>query len=259
MTTASEHPGGTERPLIGITAATSDIKVAIFDMRATFTPQTFIDRVAKAGCTPVLLPPLPEAATAVAGLDGLLLLAGPDVEPARYGAERHPATVSVDPVRDEAESAVLDEALRLGVPFLGICRAMQLLNVLRGGTLHQHLPDLVGHTGHSPGLRDYGDQRVSLESGSRVAKIFEAEATTVPCHHHQAIDRLGTGLRATAWSEADGIVEVLEAPDHPFGVTVQWHAEESADDRPFLALAEAAGHHRRTRRGGGSGGSGGTG
>ncbi|MFF0725445.1 gamma-glutamyl-gamma-aminobutyrate hydrolase family protein [Streptomyces sp. NPDC004134] len=256
MTTASERPDGAGRPVIGITAATSDIKVAVFDMRATFTPQQFVDRVARAGGTPVVLPPLPEAASAVAGLDGLLLLAGPDVEPARYGAERHPETKSVDPVRDEAELAVIAEALRLDVPFLGICRALQLLNVLRGGTLHQHLPDLIGHTGHSPGLRDYGDQRVSLEGGSRIAKVFGSDAATVPCHHHQVVDVLGKGLRATAWSVADGIVEAVEVPDHPFGVTVQWHAEESDDDRPFLALVEAARHHRGTRGARGSDGAG---
>ncbi|MET7619063.1 gamma-glutamyl-gamma-aminobutyrate hydrolase family protein [Streptomyces sp. NPDC005408] len=240
-------PDGARRPVIGISAATTTIKVAIFDMEATFTPQQFIDRVAAAGCVPVLLPPLPGVEAAVPGLDGLLLLAGPDVDPASYSAPRHEKTFPIDPRRDAAELALLDAALGSGVPFLGICRGLQLLNVLRGGTLHQHLPDIVGHNSHSPGLRDYGQQPVRLEPGSRIAKILDGERATVPCHHHQVIDRLGEGLTITAWSENDETVEAVEIADHPFAVAVQWHAEESDDDGPFLALAEAARHAAHTR------------
>jgi gamma-glutamyl-gamma-aminobutyrate hydrolase PuuD len=119
---------------------------------------------------------------------------------------------------------------------------MQLLNVLRGGNLHQHLPEITGHDGHFPGPDTYGSQHVRLAPGSTLAKVSGGDSTFVPCHHHQAIDRLGDGLIATAWSD-DGIVEAVEVPDHPFAVAVQWHAEESGDDSLFLALVDAA---RRT-------------
>ena len=231
---------GARRPVIGISAASTSIKVAVFDMEATFTPQQFVDRIAAAGGVPVLLPPLAGVEHAVRGLDGLLLLAGPDVDPDLYGAPRHEKTFPIDRQRDAAELALLRAALDGGVPFLGICRGMQLLNVLRGGTLHQHLPDLVGHTCHSPGLRDYVQQPVRLEAGSRIAKILDAQETTVPCHHHQIIDRLGDGLTVTAHSVNDGTIEAVEVADHPFAVAVQWHAEESEHDGPFLALVEAA-------------------
>ncbi len=241
-------PGGSRPPVIGISAATTSIKVAIFDMEATFTPQQFIDRIAAAGGVPVLLPPLPGVENAVQGLDGLLLLAGPDVDPALYSAPRHEKTFPIDPRRDSAELALLETALEAEVPFLGICRGMQLLNVLRGGTLHQHLPDLIGHSDHSPGLREYGPQPVRLEPGSRIAKILDGEKATVPCHHHQVIDRLGEGLTVTSWSENDGTIEAVEVADHPFAVAVQWHAEESDDDGPFVALVEAARHSAQDHR-----------
>ena len=236
----ADGPQAALRPVIGISAVQASVHVAIFDMQATFVPQTFIDRIAAAGGTPVLLPPLPGAEQALRGLDGLLLLAGPDVDPARYGAARHPRTVAVDPVRDSAELALIEGALQARLPFLAICRGTQLLNVLRGGTLLQHLPDLVGHEGHSPGLRAYGQQPVRLVPGSAIAGILGGRDATVPCHHHQVIDRLGSGLEVTARSVNDGTIEAVEVPGHPFAVAVQWHAEESADDRPFLALTAAA-------------------
>jgi putative glutamine amidotransferase len=226
-------------PVIGISAHTGPIRVAVFDMPATFVARVFVDRVAAAGCAPVLLPPLPGTEHVVERLDGLLMLAGPDVDPARYGAARRPQVVRVDPARDEVELALLGAALRTGVPVLGVCRGMQLLNVLHGGTLHQHLPEILGHDRHLPAVDGYGQQPVRVAAGSRLAEILGAERAVVPCHHHQAVDRLGTGLRATAWSE-DGVVEAVEVPDHPFAVGAQWHAERSDDDSVFLALAEAA-------------------
>lgn len=239
--------GGQDLPVIGITAAAASVRIAVMDLAATFAPHSFMDRIYAAGGLPVLLPPRAGAETAVPRLDGLLMLAGPDVDPARYGAERHAATRRVEAARDEAESAELAAALAAGVPVLGVCRGLQVMNVLRGGTLHQHLPERVGHTEHDPEDRTYGSVRVRTEPGSRIAAILGA-AAEVPCHHHQAVDRLGEGLVATAWA-ADGTVEAVEAVDHPFAVAVQWHAEESPDDRVFLALTEAARRHRALARG----------
>lgn len=232
------------RPVIGITSHSGPVRLGPFDTHATFVPQLFVDRVAAAGATPVLLPPLTGSPDSVPALDGLMLLAGPDLDPALYGARAHPRTARTFPDRDAAELALLAAALDARLPLLGICRGLQLLNVLRGGTLHQHLPEIVGHEGHSSEvISEYKPQEVTLEPGSRLAKILGGESAVVPCHHHQAIDRLGDGLTVTSRAQ-DGTVEAVEVEDHPFAVAVQWHAEESDDDRPFLALTEAARHTR---------------
>ncbi|GGP65970.1 MULTISPECIES: gamma-glutamyl-gamma-aminobutyrate hydrolase family protein [Streptomyces] len=236
----------TRRPIIGITAVVTQIKFAIFEMDATFVPQTFVQKVADAGCIPVLLAPQPGIEQAVDGLDGLLMLAGPDADPELYGQEKHEKTGWNDKVRDRHELALLEAALASDLPTLGICRGEQLMNILRGGTLHQHLPEIVGHDNHSPGGKEYGQQKVRLEPGSHLAKFLAKDV--VPCHHHQVIDEVGEGLTVTAWSE-DGTVEAIEVNDHPFAVGVQWHAEESDDDSPFTALAEAARQRMTVRRG----------
>ncbi len=219
------------------------MKLSVYDMPATFVPQSFIDKVSGAGCQPVLLPPLPGIEQSVPALDALLLLPGPDVDPGLYDAPRHPETRAAIE-RDTLELALLDAALTAGLPVLGICRGLQLLNVLRGGTLHQHLPEVVHHDQHSPGDVVFGTQRARLLPDSRIRAILDCDSYVMPCHHHQAIDRLGTGLSVTARAD-DGVIEAVELECHPFTVAVQWHAENAEDDHLFRALAEAA---RRTPR-----------
>jgi len=200
-----------------------------------------VDLLAAAGCMPVLLPLLPGVEQFVGRLDGLLLPGGPDVDPALYGAVAHPKTRGVSPGLDAAELALVEAALSAGVPFLGICRGMQLLNVYCGGTLHQHVPEIVSHDGHHPETEVFtlGNQRLDLEPGSRIARIFGDHAPEATCHHHQAINQVGTGLVATAWAP-DGIIETIEAVDHPFAVGVQWEADQTGDARLYQAFAEVA-------------------
>jgi putative glutamine amidotransferase len=213
-----------------------------FDVSCTLVPQAYVEFLSAAGCMPVLLPLIPGVEDVIDRLDGLLLPGGADVDPARYGAPPHPETKGVSQVTDAAEFAMLERALDTGLPFFGICRGLQVLNVLRGGTLHQFLPDILGDTSHQPRPGTFGTQHMELKPGSNLASIYGGEATEVPCFHHQAIDRLGDGLVVTAKAK-DGIVEAVEVLGHPFAVAVQWHADQIADDRPFLAFAEAA---RRT-------------
>ncbi|MFD0683208.1 gamma-glutamyl-gamma-aminobutyrate hydrolase family protein [Actinomadura fibrosa] len=235
----ARRPGG--RPVIGICARTAPVTLRGSDMIVSLVFQPHVDILASAGCVPVLLPLLPEVGPVLDQLDGLLIPGGPDVDPALYGGTAHPRTFGGGPAADAAELALVRRALDAGLPVLGICRGMQLLNVLRGGTLHQHLPEVTGDDAHCPesGAFTLGRHRLRLEPGSRLAEIFGDGAAEAACHHHQGIDRIGTGLAATAWAP-DGVIEALEAVDHPFAVGVQWEAGHTGDEPLYFALAEAA-------------------
>ncbi len=226
------------RPLIGISAYGEQARWGVWDLPASLLPQNYVDQVAAAEGAPVLLPPVPGAEAVISRLDGLILSGGPDIEPARYGQQPGPRTTVVRPGRDAAELAFFRAAVSAGVPVLGICRGMQLMNVALGGTLIQHLPDVVGHEEHSPVPGAMGSHEVTPGPGSRLAGILGEGARVVPTHHHQGVDKLGAGLVATAWAP-DGTVEAVEI-DGPFAVGVQWHPEAGDDPALFLALIEAA-------------------
>lgn len=229
------------RPVIGVCARTAPFKLQGIDFSVSLVVQAHVDLLASAGCLPVLLPLVDGVDDTIGRLDGLLLPGGPDVDPARYGATAHPKTRGVSSAMDAAELALIEAALGAGVPLLAVCRGMQLLNVHFGGTLDQHLPESIGHDGHQPEADVFtlGRQRLDLAPGSRIAGILGDDAPDVSCHHHQAIDRLGDGLVATAWA-TDGIIETVEAADRPFAVGVQWETDHTGDDRLYVALAEAA-------------------
>ncbi len=147
----------------------------------------------------------------------------------------------VRPGRGDAELALFRAAGEAGTPVLGICRGMQLMNVALGGTLIQHLPDLVGHDGHSPTPGAMGRHTITVGQSSCLAGIVGTGPAVVPTHHHQGIDRLGTGFVATAWAD-DGTVEAFELDQagHPFALGVQWHPEAGTEQKLFRALIETA-------------------
>jgi putative glutamine amidotransferase len=229
------------KPVIGISSYCEVARWGVWELRATLLPQSYPDAVAGAGGVPVLLPPMPGVEAAVERLDGLIISGGPDVEPERYGAQRDPQTKVIRPDRDAAELALFQAAIERGVPVLGVCRGMQLMNVALGGTLIQHLPDVVGHDGHSPVPNGMGEHKVEIGEHGGLAAILGPGNLVVPTHHHQGIDRLADGLTATAWAQ-DGMIEAfeLDSGTHPFAVAVQWHPEASTDHRLFRALVEAS-------------------
>jgi putative glutamine amidotransferase len=234
--------GAGPAPVIGISAYHEQARWGKWDADAVVLPWSYPDRVAEAGGIAVLLPPVPRISEVLDRLDGLVLSGGGDFDPAGYGAPRHPETTSVRPDRDAAEVALLSAAIERGLPVLGICRGMQLINVTMGGSLHQHVPDVVGHHGHAPAPGAYGAHPVRVAAGSGLARILgRTQVDTVPTHHHQALDRLGDGMTATAWSD-DGIVEAVELdlPGCPFAMAVQWHPEAGDDLSLFRALVAAA-------------------
>jgi putative glutamine amidotransferase len=225
-------------PVIGISAYAETAQWRQWEQPATLLPQTYVDQVAGAGGVPVLLPPVPGVEAAVSHLDGLIISGGPDVHPERYGQEPGPHTTIIRPERDAAEFALLQAALEAGKPVLGICRGLQVMNVVLGGTLIQHLPDVVGHHGHSPVSGGYGEHKVVVGESGCLSAIFEPGPLAVPTHHHQGIDRLADSLTATAWAE-DGIIEAVELDSHPFAIGVQWHPEAGSQQDLFQALIAA--------------------
>ncbi|MFE9423936.1 gamma-glutamyl-gamma-aminobutyrate hydrolase family protein [Kitasatospora sp. NPDC006697] len=231
----------TGAPLVGITSYLEQAGWGVWQQPAALIPQSYVDAVTAAGGTAVLLPPQPGGAPArlLDRLDALVLGGGPDVDPARYGAEPHPRTGAPHRLRDAWEAALLTAALERELPLLAVCRGMQLLNAVRGGTLEQHLPDRVGEGGHQEAPAVYRRREVTVLPGSRLGKVL-GERAAVLCYHHQAVDRIGTGLRVTARAE-DGTVEALELPGAAFALGVQWHPEaDPGDGRLFRALVEAA-------------------
>lgn len=243
---------GEQNPIVGATTYLERARCGIWDVPASFLPASYLAGITAAGGTPVLLAPLaPEMAEAVIDrLDALVITGGRDLDPASYRQSPHPAAEEPGTDRDRWEFALLAAALHRDLPVLGICRGAQVLNVAVGGTLHQHLPDVVGHDGHQVGAAVFATRTVRTVPGSRIAALL-GPTPQAPCYHHQAIAELGAGLIVAARGD-DGVVEAVELPDARFAMAVQWHPEENLDDlRLFRAVVAAAGRYAADRDGGG--------
>ncbi len=230
----------------------------------TLNPE-FVRAVADAGGIPVLLPPLAPSnrvdlasiADLLDSIDGLVLTGGDDLHPRAYGQPKHPKTVLLDGERDASDHALVQDALRRGVPTLAVCGGMQLVNVALGGTLHQHLSDL--RAGPYPDLLPIHDAQetddelhgVTVEAESRLARLVGTSPMRTNSRHHQGIDRVAAGLRVSARAE-DGVIEGVEATSEAFLVGVQWHPEEHVGDprqlRLFHGLIDAVRHRTESER-----------
>jgi putative glutamine amidotransferase len=244
------------KPVIGLCVATEIATWGVWTTPAHLLPREYADAVQRAGGIALLLPPDPSAVERpdelLDLLDALILAGGSDVDPAAYGAERHPATIGTNPERDAFEIALAQRAIERDMPFLGICRGMQVLNVARGGTLLQHLPESHGHEDHrrNPGSFDGADHQVRLAAGTLAARAAGEESHRTLSHHHQAVDAVGDGLVVTGHSELDDLPEAIELPDARFVLGVQWHPEVDETSRLIAALVSDAGE--RSPRGRGS-------
>jgi len=207
--------------------------------------RNYVQAISQAGGLPVLLPlELPEEQLhdLTGRLDGILFSGGGDVEPALYGMESTPEVGGVDPERDRAETRMLANAVAAGLPFLGICRGLQVIDVALGGTLYTHIasqhPAALKHDYYPDWPRDHLAHAVQVAPGSRLAAILGAASLQVNSLHHQGVRALAPGLQASAWAP-DGLVEAFELPGHPFGLAVQWHPEWLTAHAPMQALFRA--------------------
>jgi putative glutamine amidotransferase len=217
------------RPVIGLCAAVERARWSVWDDEAVLLPRSYALAVSRAGGLPVLLPPPEgevEAGEWLDLLDGLILAGGAD-----YGEV---------PDRDAFEMALGLEAMERDLPLLGVCRGMQLMNLARGGTLIDHLPDVVGHEDHRLVPGAFGDHDVRLAEGSLAARVAGTLTHATKSHHHQGVDAIGDGLTITGWASIDDLPEALEDRSRRFALGVQWHPEADPAAVEIAALVEAA-------------------
>jgi putative glutamine amidotransferase len=242
------------RPLIGLTAGEVKDKTRFDSIVVHGQSYTYVNAAVSAGGAPFVIPlttDLDALRKVYDILHGVMLCGGNDLNPKLYGQDPYETTVEISDLRDEVEKQLLLWALEDKKPVLGICRGMQLVNVIHGGTLHQHIPTDIPDASNHTLSTDLADNhniahKLKIDPESRLAKILESETIGVNTHHHQAINKLGGGLKATAYSE-DGLIEALESTDpKTYLICVQSHPESLASNKEigwqklFRSFTEAA-------------------
>jgi putative glutamine amidotransferase len=254
MDAPTADEGRLRRPVIGIAAAREVVRFSWWTIETDFMTSAYADAIQRAGGRAVLLPLDPLDADhpheVLATLDGLILPGGADMDPSRYGHAPHRALGPTDELLDGVQLALARAALEADLPLLGICRGMQVLNVAAGGTLHQHLPDLLdGSEEHRrvPGsLEEHNAHAVDVEPGSLAELASGGGRPSTRSHHHQAVDAVGDGLVVSGRHAEDGLVEAVEAPGATYCLGVQWHPEADPDS-PVIASLVAAARERMQR------------
>lgn len=229
-------------PVVGIAACLERARWSFWDQPAHLVADSYVSALGRAGGIPVLLPVTDrDPAALIARIDALVLIGGADVDPDAYDADPDPRTEATYPPRDRFELTLTNAALERGLPLLGICRGMQILNVARGGTLRQHLTDAAGVTTHRRAIGSFeGTERsIVLESGSLAERAVGERIHIGRCHHHQAIDRVGDGLVVTGRAE-DGVPEAIEDDSGQWVLGVQWHPEAGEKLELFESVVQAA-------------------
>jgi putative glutamine amidotransferase len=232
-----------EQPVVGICAVRERARWAFWDQTAHLVADTYVASLQEAGAAAVLLPVETRAPEVLLDrIDGLVVIGGADIHPRFYGQEPSNTLEKSYAERDEFEIALTLAAIDRGLPFLGICRGMQLLNVARGGTLLQELTDQNGVPTHRRivGTFEGNEHQIELEPGSLAERAIGESVHLGRCHHHQAIDRLGEGLRVTGRARDDRVPEAIESSDEGWVLGVQWHPEAADKRELFHAFAAAA-------------------
>jgi putative glutamine amidotransferase len=216
------------RPTIGLCLTHARATWGAWDQEAVLLPRDYVRAVQRAGALPLGLVPDPVSTEhpdeLLDRIDGLVLAGGVDI--------------GEDPERDAFEMALAQRALERDLPMLGICRGMQVMNVAAGGTLIEHVPDVVGHDDHRHTLGAFKDHDVRLADESLAARAAGQTVHLVKSHHHQAVDRVAEPFTITGWATQDELPEAMEAPDRRFALGVQWHPEADEESRLIAALVE---------------------
>jgi putative glutamine amidotransferase len=207
--------------------------------------EAYVRAVSNAGAIPVMIPlGLAEESLdeLLERLDGSLFTGGGDVHPERYGSQVHPLVDDVDPDRDRVEVYLLNRTLEQGLPFLGICRGLQVINVALGGTLFEDIldqrPNAIKHQYYPNWPRNYLAHDVQVQKGSQLRLMLGSPTVQVNSLHHQGIRDLAAPLKATAYAP-DGVIEAFELAEHPFGMAVQWHPEWLQEHPPMQSIFRA--------------------
>lgn len=233
--------GRAGRPVIGITGYVERARWDIWHTPATLIQQSYVSKVTESGGRAVVLPPDAVDADIVERLDGLVFSSGADLDPALYGADRHPESDRARVDRDAGELLLLRAAIAADLPVLGVCRGMQLIALAYGGRLHQHLPEVLGHDRHCPTVGVLAEHEVRFAAGSLAARLMGPRVVT-NSHHHQGVADAG-GLLVSGRTD-DGLAEAVEDPARRFLLGVQWHPEAAPDNRLFAALVAACAPER---------------
>jgi putative glutamine amidotransferase len=231
------------KPLIGVTTRNAiDPK---YKIPMVTSPKSYLLALVKAGALPILIPlnfPLDSLEELLSHLDGVVFTGGGDINPDCFGGIHHEAISDIDPERDAIEMQLVLKVSKIGIPFLAICRGLQVLNVAYGGTIYTHISDQLENTLHRPYIEGDPFEKIShsvkVDPGSGLGSIVGETEFDVNSLHHQGVKEVGQGLRAVAWAP-DGLVEALELPGHPFGMAVQWHPEWLLEDSHSQALFRA--------------------
>lgn len=230
------------KPIIGIG---TDVQSPTGERERAFIYLTYVEALRRAGAIPVLVPPQPENAKEIVDeLDGVLLAGGEDCDPALFGEQRHPTVEPMDPRRQTNDVSLAEAARERGIPTLGICLGVQVMNVAAGGSLVQDIDSqMETEIQHASEPENRARHDVLVEQGTKLAAILGERELNVNSSHHQAIKRVGEGLRVTALAP-DGVIEGLEDPKHPFYIGVQWHPEDMSGEASatgiFGAFVDAA-------------------
>jgi len=240
---------GMKRPVIGICTALEQARWSVWDQPAMLLARNYVDAVQRADGLALMLPPdlrlVEDPGEALELIDGLVLAGGADIDPGAYAQRPHAETVDTVPERDAFEIALAREAIERDLPVLGICRGMQLINVARGGTLLQHLPEHFGHEEHRrvAGSFEGAEHEVDVIEDTLAWRVVGELRHPTRSHHHQGVDRIGDGLIVSATAVVDGLPEAIELPGRRFVLGVQWHPEADAGSPVLGALVQAAGEY----------------
>ena len=228
---------GRRAPVIGVTACKRPSTFGTWNIEAVILPSTYTNAIEEAGGQPILLPP-GCCTSNLDFLDGLVVAGGPDIHPSLYGQESGEHTYLGHPDQDDSEASLIQVAIERDIPLLGICRGMQLMCVIHGGSMHQHLPETPGFEEHGGWDGVVTEHGVSTIEGSQLHSIMGADVVANSTHH-QGVSDAGS-LQISAYSTHDNLIEGVERTDKTFCIGVQWHPERKGHDLLFSALIKAA-------------------